>query len=80
MRGLVRGVTDLFAAVDRAVVTASSAAINAANDPYGAVRGPLSALLGRDREAIRDGSLRASIAASVLLVVAVLGATLIGLL
>jgi len=80
MRGLVRGVTGLFAAVDSAVVSASGAAVAAANDPYGAVRGPLSALLGRDSEAIRDGSLRASIAASVLLVVAVLGATLLGLL
>ena len=79
MRGLVRGVTDLFAAVDRLAVEAARRSLAAAGDPYGAVRGPLSALVGGDEDALRPGSLRASIATSVLLVLVVLAATLLGL-
>ncbi|WP_336021926.1 Na(+)/H(+) antiporter subunit D [Halobellus salinisoli] len=80
MRGLVRGVTELFAAVDRVAVDTANAALAAAGDPYGTIRGPLRALVGSDEDALRDGSLRAGIATSVLLVLAVLGATLVGLL
>ncbi|WP_081927547.1 Na(+)/H(+) antiporter subunit D [Halobellus rufus] len=80
MRGLVRGVTELFAAVDRMAVGAANAAIDAAGDPYGTIRGPLGSLVGSDDDRLRDGSLRAGIATSVLLVVAVLAATLLGLL
>ncbi|WP_394348805.1 Na(+)/H(+) antiporter subunit D [Halobellus captivus] len=80
MRGLVRGVTGLFAVVDHIVVDLTTRSLRAAADPYGAVRGPLGALVGGDGENLRDGSLRASIATSVLLVLVVLGATLVGLL
>ncbi|MFD1597638.1 Na(+)/H(+) antiporter subunit D [Halobellus rarus] len=80
MRGLVRGVTDLFAAVDRMAVEAARRSLAVAGDPYGAVRGPLSALVGGSEDALRPGSLRASIATSVLLVLLVLAATLVGLL
>ena len=80
MRGLVRGVTDLFAAVDRLAVEAAERTLAAAGDPYGSIRGPLVALVGSDGDALRPGSLRASIATSVLLVLVVLAATLVGLL
>ncbi|RLM94413.1 Na(+)/H(+) antiporter subunit D [Halobellus sp. Atlit-38R] len=80
MRGLVRGVTDLFATVDRAVVSTANAALDAASDPYGAIRGPATAVVGREGSSLKEGSLRASIATSVLLVVVVLAATLVGLL
>ena len=80
MRGLVRGVTDLFAAVDRVAVEAARRSLTVAGNPYGAVRGPLSALVGGGDDALRPGSLRASIATSVLLVLLVLAATLVGLL
>jgi multicomponent Na+:H+ antiporter subunit D len=80
MRGLVRGTTELFAAVDRAVVAAASTALAAAGDPYGTIRGPAVALLGSEGESLQDGGLRATIATSVLLVVVVLAATLVGLL
>jgi multicomponent Na+:H+ antiporter subunit D len=79
VRGVVRGATGLFAAVDRGAVAATRRAFAAASDPYGAIRGPLSGVVGGD-EPLRDGSLRASIATSVLLVVVVLAATLVGLL
>jgi len=80
MRGLVRGVTDLFATVDRAVVATANAALDAASDPYGAIRGPATAVVGREGSSLKEGSLRASIATSVLLVIVVLAATLVGLL
>ncbi|MFD1684437.1 Na(+)/H(+) antiporter subunit D [Halobellus litoreus] len=80
MRGLVRGVTDLFAAVDRLAVETAERTLAAAGDPYGSIRGPLVALVGSDGDALRPGSLRASIATSVLLVLVVLAATLVGLL
>ncbi|RLM59636.1 Na(+)/H(+) antiporter subunit D [Halobellus sp. Atlit-31R] len=80
MRGLVRGVTDLFAAVDRAVVAAANAALAAAGDPYSAIRDPAGALVGEEGRTLKEGSLRASIATSILLVVVVLTATLVGLL
>ena len=79
VRGVVRGATGLFAAVDRGAVAATRRAFAAASDPYGAIRGPLSGVVDGD-EPLRDGSLRASIATSVLLVVVVLAATLVGLL
>ncbi|MDQ2053161.1 Na(+)/H(+) antiporter subunit D [Halobellus sp. H-GB7] len=80
MRGLVRGVTDLFATVDRAVVATANAALDAASDPYGVIRGPATAVVGREGSSLKEGSLRASIATSVLLVIVVLAATLAGLL
>jgi multicomponent Na+:H+ antiporter subunit D len=79
VRGVVRGVTDLFAVVDRGVVATARRALAAAGDPYGTIRGPLSGVVGGE-EPLRDGSLRAGIATSVLLVVVVLAATLVGLL
>ncbi len=79
VRGAVRGVTDLFDAVDRGVVATARRALAAAGDPYGTIRGPLSGIVGGE-EPLRDGSLRAGIATSVLLVVVVLAATLVGLL
>ena len=79
VRGAVRGVTELFAAVDRGIVATARRALSAAGDPYGTIRGPLSRV-GGGEEPLRDGSLRAGIATSVLLVVVVLAATLVGLL
>ena len=79
VRGAVRGVTGLFAAVDRGIVATARRALAAAGDPYGTIRGPLSGVVGGE-EPLRDGSLRAGIATSVLLVVVVLTATLVGLL
>jgi multicomponent Na+:H+ antiporter subunit D len=77
VRGVVRGATGLFAAVDRGAVATTQRAFSAAADPYGTIRGPLSGVVSGN---LRDGSLRASIATSVLLVVVVLAATLVGLL
>ena len=79
VRSAVRGVTGLFAAVDRGIVATARRALAAAGDPYGTIRGPLSGVVGGE-EPLRDGSLRAGIATSVLLVVVVLTATLVGLL
>jgi multicomponent Na+:H+ antiporter subunit D len=79
VRSAVRGVTGLFAAVDRGIVATTRRALAAAGDPYGTIRGPLSGVVGGE-EPLRDGSLRAGIATSVLLVVVVLTATLVGLL
>jgi len=78
VRGVVRGATGAFAAVDRGAVATTRRAFSAAADPYATIRGPLSGVVGED--GLRDGSLRASIATSVLLVVVVLAATLVGLL
>jgi multicomponent Na+:H+ antiporter subunit D len=77
VRSVVRGVTELFAAVDRGVVATARGALAAVGDPYNLIRGPLSGVVDGE---LRDGSLRASIATSVLLVVVVLAATLVGLL
>jgi multicomponent Na+:H+ antiporter subunit D len=79
VRGVVRAATELFAAVDRGAVATAQGALSAAGDPYGTIRGPLSGVVGGD-EPLRDGSLRAGIATSVLLVIVVLAATLVGLL
>jgi multicomponent Na+:H+ antiporter subunit D len=79
VRGVVRGATELFAAVDRGAIATTRSAFAAASDPYGAISGPLSGIVGGD-EPLRDGSLRAGIATSVLLVIVVLAATLVGLL
>ena len=79
VRGFVRGATELFAAVDRGAVATAREALSAAGDPYGTIRGPLSGVVGGD-DPLRDGSLRAGIATSVLLVIVVLAATLVGLL
>ena len=79
VRSAVRGVTGLFAAVDRGIVATARRALAAAGDPYGTIRGPLSGVVGGE-EPLRDGSLRAGIGTSVLLVVVVLTATLVGLL
>ena len=77
VRGVVRGATGLYAAVDRGAVATTRRAFSAASDPYGAIRGPLSGVVGGE---LPDGSLRASIATSVLLVVVVLAAALVGVL
>jgi multicomponent Na+:H+ antiporter subunit D len=79
-RGLVRGVTELFAAVDRLVVIGTTAAVDVASDPYTVARGTVGRLFGITDEDVRDGSFRAGIATSILLVLAVLAATLVGLL
>ncbi|WP_311171316.1 Na(+)/H(+) antiporter subunit D [Halobellus ordinarius] len=79
-RGLVRGVTELFAAVDRLVVIGTTAAVDVASDPYTVARGTVGRLFGITDDDIRDGSFRAGIATSILLVLAVLAATLVGLL
>ena len=79
VRGVVRGATELFAAVDRGAVATARSALSAAGDPYGTIRGPLSGVVGGD-DPLRDGSLRAGIATSVLLVLVVLAATLVGML
>jgi len=78
-RTLVRGVTELFAAVDRVVAGSAYEVAGTISDPY--------ALLTRIRrqvtsgtERIRPGSLRATISVSVVLLIAVLGGVLIGLL
>ena len=79
VRGVVRGATELFAVVDRGAVATARGALSAAGDPYGTIRGPLSGVVGGD-DPLRDGSLRAGIATSVLLVLVVLAATLVGVL
>ncbi|MFC6826145.1 Na(+)/H(+) antiporter subunit D [Halopelagius fulvigenes] len=79
-RTLVRGVTDLFAAVDRVVAGGSYAVAGAVSNPYPALRRTASAFSRDGADDIGPGSLRATIATSILLVVLVLAAALVGLL
>ncbi|ELZ84343.1 monovalent cation/H+ antiporter subunit D [Haloferax larsenii JCM 13917] len=79
-RVLVRGTTDLFAAVDRAVSSGSYAVATAIADPYPTARRVAGALGDADAKDITTGSLRATIATSIVLVVVILGGYLVGLL
>ncbi|MCO8266009.1 Na(+)/H(+) antiporter subunit D [Haloferax sp. AB510] len=79
-RALVRGSTGLFAAVDRAVSTASYDVAGAIANPYPALRRVAGGLGRSDADSITVGSLRATIATSIALVVLILGGVLVGLL
>ncbi|RDZ46803.1 Na(+)/H(+) antiporter subunit D [Haloferax sp. Atlit-10N] len=79
-RALVRGSTGLFAAVDRAVSTASYDVAGAIANPYPALRRIAGGLGRTEADSITVGSLRATIATSIALVVLILGGVLVGLL
>ncbi|QOS11228.1 Mrp-type sodium/proton antiporter system subunit D2 [Haloferax gibbonsii] len=79
-RALVRGSTGLFAAVDRVVSTASYDVAGAIANPYPALRRVAGGLGRTEADSITVGSLRATIATSIALVVLILGGVLVGLL
>ncbi|SFF99438.1 multicomponent Na+:H+ antiporter subunit D [Halopelagius inordinatus] len=79
-RTLVRGVTDLYAAVDRVVAGGSYAVAGSVSNPYPALRRTAAAFSRDGADDIGPGSLRATIATSILLVVLVLAAALVSLL
>ncbi|MFC7204058.1 Na(+)/H(+) antiporter subunit D [Haloferax namakaokahaiae] len=79
-RALVRGTTNLYAAVDGVVSRGSYAVADAIADPYPTVRRVAGALGDEDANQLTTGSLRATIATSIVLVLVVLGAYLVGLL
>jgi multicomponent Na+:H+ antiporter subunit D len=78
-RGLVRGVTELFAAVDRVVAGTAYNVAGTLSEPYDLLTGVRRAV-SAETERVRPGSLRATIGAGVLLFVVVLSSVLIGVL
>ena len=78
-RALVRGTTELYAAVDRVVAGGSYAIAGAIVHPYGSLTALRSALTDEE-DMVRPGTLRASIAASVALLVMLLSGVLVTLL
>nr|WP_241768024.1 proton-conducting transporter membrane subunit [Haloferax sp. ATB1] len=79
-RGLVRGATGLFAAVDRVVSAAAYDVAGTIANPYPALRRIAGGLGRSEADSITVGSLRATIATSIALVVLILGGVLVGLL
>ncbi|WP_058828928.1 Na(+)/H(+) antiporter subunit D [Haloferax sp. Q22] len=79
-RGLVRGATGLFAAIDRVVSAAAYDVAGAIANPYPALRRIAGGLGRTEADSITVGSLRATIATSIALVVLILGGVLVGLL
>ncbi len=78
-RALVRGVTESFAAVDRVVAGGAYGIAGTITNPYPLLN-RLRTSLTESETPIKPGSLRATIAASIVLMVVVLSGVLIGLL
>jgi multicomponent Na+:H+ antiporter subunit D len=78
-RMLVRGVTELYAAVDRMVAGGAYDLAGTLTNPYPLLTRLRQSMTDRDQP-ITPGSLRATIAVSIVLMVAVLGGVLFGLL
>jgi multicomponent Na+:H+ antiporter subunit D len=78
-RALVRGVTELYAAVDRVVAGTAYDVAGTLSSPYDALTA-LRRSVSETQEQVTPGSLRATISLSVALLIVVLGGVLLGLL
>jgi multicomponent Na+:H+ antiporter subunit D len=78
-RALVRGVTELYAAVDRVVAGTAYDLAGTLSSPYDALTA-VKASVTENQEQLTPGSLRATISLSVALLIVVLGGVLLGLL